>query len=109
MTCIMGKEMARKVAYRKQKQNKAGVFLVSLVLLMMLVVVEIKSIELREKKEYYAQREAELAEQIEAEQQRAEEIAEFETYTQTKKYIEEVARDKLGLVYEGEILFKDED
>ena len=34
--------------------------------------------------------------------------AEYETYTQTKKYIEEVARDKLGLVYEGEILFKDE-
>lgn len=85
-----------------------GIFLVSLVLLMMLVVVGIKSIELREKKEYYAQREAELAQQIEAEQQRAEEIAEFETYTQTKKYIEEVARDKLGLVYEGEILFKDE-
>lgn len=105
----MGKEMARKAAYRKQKQNKTGVFLVTLVLLMMLVVVGIKSIELREKKEYYAQREAELAEQIEAEQKRAEEIAEFETYTQTKKYIEEVARDKLGLVYEGEILFKDED
>lgn len=100
--------MARRVAYKKQKQNTMGIFLVSLVLLMMLVVVGIKSIELREKKEYYAQREAELAQQIEAEQQRAEEIAEFETYTQTKKYIEEVARDKLGLVYEGEILFKDE-
>lgn len=108
MKCKMGKIMARKAAYKKQKQNRAGFFLVSLVLLMMLVVVGIKSIELREKKEYYAQREAELAEQIEAEQQRAEEIAEFETYTQTKKYIEEVARDKLGLVYEGEILFKDE-
>ena len=36
------------------------------------------------------------------------EIEEYEKYTQTKKYIEEVARDKLGLVYEGEILFKDE-
>ena len=36
------------------------------------------------------------------------EIEEFEKYTHTKKYIEEVARDRLGLVYEGEILFKDE-
>ena len=35
-------------------------------------------------------------------------LDEFEKYTQTKMYIEEVARDKLGLVYEGEILFKDE-
>ena len=75
---------------------------------MMLVVVGIKSIELREKKAYYAKREEELALQIEQEEQRAEEIKEYETYTQTKKYIEEVARDKLGLVYEGEILFKDE-
>ena len=75
---------------------------------MMLVVVGIKSIELREKKAYYAKREDELALQIEQEEQRAEEIKEYETYTQTKKYIEEVARDKLGLVYEGEILFKDE-
>ena len=74
----------------------------------MLVVVGIKSIELREKKAYYAKREDELALQIEQEEQRAEEIKEYETYTQTKKYIEEVARDKLGLVYEGEILFKDE-
>ena len=80
----------------------------TLVLLMMLVVVGIKSIELREKKAYYAKREEELALQIEQEEQRAEEMKEYETYTQTKKYIEEVARDKLGLVYEGEILFKDE-
>ena len=45
---------------------------------------------------------------IAAEEERALEIEEFEKYTQTKMYIEEVARDKLGLVYEGEILFKDE-
>ncbi len=100
--------MARRAAYKKQRQNKTGIFLVTLVLLMMLVVVGIKSIELREKKAYYAKREEELALQIEQEEQRAEEIKEYETYTQTKKYIEEVARDKLGLVYEGEILFKDE-
>ena len=51
---------------------------------------------------------SEELEQIVAEEERAKEIEEFEKYTQTKKYVEEVARDKLGLVYEGEILFKDE-
>ena len=54
------------------------------------------------------QREQQLQEQIAAEEERAEEIAEYEKYTQTKKYIEDVAKDKLGLVYEGEIVFKDE-
>ena len=48
-----------------------------------------------------------LQEQIEAEQERTKEIEEYEKYTQTKKYIEEVAKDKLGLVHEGEIIFKE--
>lgn len=99
--------MAGRVAYKKKRQNRGGMLLVSLVLIMMLVVVAVKSAELTEKKEYYAKREAELAAQIEAEEERAVEIEEYEKYTKTKKYIEEVARDKLGLVYEGEILFKD--
>lgn len=100
--------MARKAAYRRKRQNRFGMFLVSIVVIMLMIVVAVKSHELQEKKTYYAQREQQLREQIEAEEERAEEIAEYEKYTQTKKYIEDVAKDKLGLVYEGEIVFKDE-
>ncbi len=101
--------MARKAAYRKKRQNRFGMFLVSIAVIMMLVVVAFNSVELKAKRETYRQKEQALQEQIEAEEERSKEIEEFEKYTQTKKYIEEVARDKLGLVYEGEILFKDED
>ena len=52
-------------------------------------------------------REEVLMQAIEAEQARTEEIKEYEKYTQTKKYVEEIAKNKLGLVYEGEIIFKD--
>lgn len=100
--------MARRAAYRKKRQNKFGMFLVSIVVIMLMVVVAVKSRELEEKKATYQKREAELLEQIAAEEQRAEEIAEYEKYTQTKKYIEDIAKEKLGLVYEGEIVFKDE-
>ena len=100
--------MARKVAYRKRRQNRFGMFLVSLVGVMLLIVVAFNSIGLMAKKVSYQQKEAVLQEQIAVEQERAQEIEEFEKYTHTKKYIEEVARDKLGLVYEGEILFEDE-
>ncbi|MDD6491777.1 MAG: septum formation initiator family protein [Firmicutes bacterium] len=100
--------MARKAAYRKKRQNRFGMFLVSIVVVMLLVVVAFNSIELTAKKEAYQQKENALREQIAAEEERAEEIEEFEKYTHTKKYVEEVARDKLGLVYDGEILFKDE-
>ena len=100
--------MAKRAAYRKKRQNKTGMLLVTTVVLMMLVVVTIKSVELQEKREAYAQKEAMLMEQIAAEEARTAEIEEYEKYTQTKKYVEEIAKDKRGLVYEGEIIFKDE-
>lgn len=84
-----------------------GMLLVTTVVLMMLIVVTVKSVELREKRAFYAMREEALMQEIAAEEARTEEIAEYEKYTQTKKYVEEIAKEKLGLVYEGEIIFKD--
>ena len=96
----------RKVVFRKTRQNRLGMFLVLMVVLMLLVVVSLKSAELRQKQETYAARERVLQEQIDAEKARTEEIEEYRKYTQTKKYVEEVAKDKLGLVNEGEIIYK---
>ena len=96
----------RKVVFRKKRQNRLGMFLVLMVVLMLLVVVSLKSAELRQKQETYAARERVLQEQIDVEKARTEEIEEYRKYTQTKKYVEEVAKDKLGLVNEGEIIYK---
>lgn len=98
----------RKVAYRKRQQNKFSMFLVGLVVLMIMVVVAIDSMELQRKIDEQTTKETELLAQKEAEEIRAAEIEEYRKYTQTKRYVEEVAKDKLGLVYEGEILFKEE-
>ena len=73
-----------------------------------LVVVAVRSVELQQKIAGYDTQIASLGAQIEAEQTRAEQIEEFGKYTQTKAYVEEVAKDKLGLVYEGEILFQED-
>lgn len=37
---------------------------------------------------------------------RAEELKEYEEYVKTDEYVEEVAREKLGLVYKDEIIFE---
>lgn len=39
---------------------------------------------------------------------RSKEIENLKEYVQSDKYIEDVARDKLGLVFEDEILFQAE-
>ena len=86
-----------------------GMFLVSVVVLMMLVVVSIKSIELKQKQAEYLAKQEQLQAEIDAENERTKEIEEFKKYTQTKAYVEEVAKERLGLVYEGEIIFKTQD
>ena len=97
----------RKVAYRKRHQNRFSMFLVTLVVLMLMIVVAVKSVELKSKIAVVDAKEQQLLTQIEDEKTRAQEIEEYRKYTQTKAYMEEVAKDKLGLVYEGEILFKE--
>lgn len=83
--------------------------LVLTIVLMLVLVVFYNGRQLQTKLDSYQEREAQLMEQLEAEQNRSEEIEEFKKYTRTMKYIEEMAREKLGLVYEDEILIKTEE
>ena len=50
-----------------------------------------------------------LEEQIEEEKRRSEEIEEYGKYTKTKKFVEDMAKEKLGLVKDDEIVFKEGD
>lgn len=97
----------KKSVYRRRRQNRFSMFLVLLVVVMILVVVAINRGEIRKKMDVNQAKIEQLEEQIAEEQARAEEIKEYEKYTHTKAYVEEVAHDKLGLVYEDEILFKE--
>lgn len=99
----------RRVAYRKNNQNKFSMFLVTLVVVIIMVVVTIGGFEVSRKIENNNTKIAQLEEEIQKEEARTQEIEEYRKYTQTMRYKEEVAKDKLGMVYEGEILFKEED
>ena len=94
---------------RVKNENRLGMAAAMIAIVIMTFVVGINSVSLREKEAKYAAREEELMRQIELEEQRAAELVELETYTKTKKYVEEVAKDKLGLVYEHEIIFQEVD
>ena len=99
----------KKAAYRRNNQNRFSMFLVTLVVVIIMVVVTIGGVQVSGKIDTNNARIAQLQEQIADEEERTQEIEEYRKYTQTKRYKEEVAKDKLGMVYEGEILFKEED
>ena len=88
--------------------HRRSVFAIITVLVILVAVVSVNAMTLRAKEKSYHAQELELAEQIEEEKARAKEIDELEKYVRTDEYVEEVAKNKLGLVYENEIIFKAE-
>lgn len=98
----------RRPAYRKRRHNRLGMMLVTLCVLMMTVVVGVSSIDLKAKQKKYAAQEQALDQQIEEELARTDDLQEYEKYTRTDAFVEEMAKDKLGLVYDGEIIFRSE-
>ena len=89
-------------------QHKISVLGVSGVIVMLIVVLSVASISLHEKNQNYKEQEAKLEAQLEEQKARSEEIDELEEYVGTDEYIEDVAKEKLGLINPNEILFKAE-
>ncbi|MDR1766754.1 MAG: septum formation initiator family protein [Lachnospiraceae bacterium] len=72
----------------------------------MSLVIGLRGKTLGAKEAEYQQRIAALEVRLEQEEKRSEKLEEQRVYVQTKQYIEEVAKSKLGLVYPDEILLK---
>lgn len=97
-----------KVRRRKRDRwgNRLALIGVTVVVVSMGVVVNLRSASLKKKDQEYQYREETLLRQKEQEEKRAAELEEYRVYVQTKQYIEEVAKQKLGLVMPDEILLK---
>lgn len=93
-------------AFRTKSQNRSSMLLVGFVVALLLVVVCFNETSLRSKQDAYQQRITELNEQIVQQEQRSQQLEALKKYTKTDAYVEEVAKDKLGLVHPGEIVFK---
>lgn len=90
----------------RRKQKKTGMFLIGCVMVLLCGVFTINTIQLEGKRTEYSQKMEEYQKDIERLESEAEEIEDLKTYVQTQGYIEQMAREKLGLVYKDEIIFK---
>ena len=101
------KQRNRKKRQRRRYQNHMqSVLAICAVVLLLAVVVTVKGMAIKEKNKEYLAQQTELKQQIKAEKERTKEIDELDKYVGTDKYIEDVAKNKLGLVYDNEIIFK---
>lgn len=94
---------------RSRRAMRNTMMMILLVVCILFVALLIGGYRLNKKIDTALAVQRELNEQIEDEKARTQEIAELEEYMKTDDYIREIARDKLGLVDEGDIVFKKAD
>ncbi|MCR5632874.1 MAG: septum formation initiator family protein [Eubacterium sp.] len=91
---------------KTNKQSNFGLILVFIVVITIIIASTVRSISLHQKSEELSVTQAQLEQQLEEENNKSAELEEREKYMKTKKYIEDEAKNKLGLVNEDEILIK---
>ena len=77
-----------------------------MVVLMIFGSISYARAELNDQQEILLNRQEELDKEIADETERTQQIEDLNAYVQTKKFVEEMAREKFGLVYEDEIIYK---
>lgn len=102
------KKTKKKKNRRKIANNYIGMAAISVVALILLGSLAIGSVDMRDQVAVYDARAAELEEKIENEKERTKEIDAQKEYMETDEYAAEVARDRLGLVKDNEIVFEEE-
>lgn len=100
----MGKRNNRRI----NKNRRWNLSAVAFVVLLLCCVVGYKRVDLVAQETQCKQKLEELDKTKQAEEKRTKEIENYKVYVQSKQYIEEQARDKLGLAYPDEIVFEAE-
>ncbi|MCQ2507845.1 MAG: septum formation initiator family protein [Dorea sp.] len=105
--------MGSKKAEKKKKSgsaimshHKKSLTLTFVALLLLIVVVGYSTVKLKQREAAYHAQQVEIEKQLEEEHKRTEQIEQEEAHMQEDEFIEDVARDRLGLVYPDEIIFK---
>ena len=101
---IKGKR--RTTRTRRALEHKLSILAVSGVMHVLAITLFVASSSLNEKKESQLAKETDYRQQIEEQEKLAEEIDTLEDVVGTDSYIADIAREKLGLVNENEILFE---
>lgn len=102
----MGMKRNSKRRKSTRRQSRIATFMILVAVVFVCVVSVFRVSNLRDKSRELADTEYVLEQRIETAKQEKERLVAQEEYMKTKQYIEDVAKDKLGLVYPDEIVIK---
>lgn len=100
----MKEKLRRRKSTRRQSRYASLLIVAAVVLVCIFSVMRVSKLNAKSKE--LTATEKELSKKIELAYKEKEELAALEAYMKTPKYIEDVAKDKLGLVYPDEIVIK---
>ena len=98
----------RKEKVEKQKRNILGMVLITTIVLLMIFIMLYQRKKINDTMTSYNVRYETLQKSIKEEKKRSKEIEKEKEYMQSDEYIAQVAREKLGLVKDNEIIFEEE-
>lgn len=106
----MGKyetKKSRELRIKRQKRsNVIAMFSAIAVVCMLSIVIWNGKRTLEARNVEYVSKKQELSNQIVEQESRSASLEEYKKYVQTKKYVEQIAKEKFGLIYKDEIVFK---
>lgn len=96
---------------RKKRMNQNGIAMLSITFVVgvLFIAMMTMSLNLQQQISYCKTEMKEVQSQIDEENERTKEIDETKERMDTDEYVAEVAREKLGLVKDNEIVFKEEE
>ncbi|MDD6797409.1 MAG: septum formation initiator family protein [Clostridia bacterium] len=102
-------KQGRQARLKRQRRSNMIAMLAAIAIVFVLSIIVLngrKSLETKGNE--YESRRAELSQQIAQEESRSQSLEEYRKYVKTKKYVEEMAKNKFGLLYPDEIIFRSE-
>lgn len=92
---------------RRRRKRRRGLVLIVLLVAIVCLAVLYKTGEVKEQISIKQEKIDKLNSQIKEQEERTKTLYEQKEYQKTKKYIEDVAREKLHLIYPGEIIYEE--
>lgn len=90
-------------------KTKKGFWILMLVIAVLCVTLGFQKAEAVKKEKSLQAKKTSLLQQSEDEDERKEELEQQKAYEETKQYVEDVAREKLGLVNPGDVILREEE